>query len=335
MKKWLIMALVMSLSSICLAQSKSPVRKEPPVPSSTIKKAQKKEHPVPVNPVTHEKQSAPIVKFSMDMIENDRLDPEYAGMPVAKLRTAIGKWESVKKGEFESTSDFNARKAAALSDKFLGDSSIEDTFAFVFRVASYQKFSNGLKYNFNADTSEVRLFVLPKTRKPKRISLPYYPYYEFSGSPSSEMDELDIDAKVDSASTYQGSNAYGAMANVDKSWITKLGILANPIPFLNSKRASNYPNPVADAQFNLENTKAAKELPVLKALIIVKLIEPYGVFDIVRFSPTLDDPTDISVSSWYLTSDVLGIVFYSGLTGEIFARIPENFGKPEPKPKNP
>ena len=32
----------------------------------------------------------------------------------------------------------------------------------------------------------------------------------------------------------------------------------------------------------------------------------------------------------YLYGDVLGIVFYSGKTGEIFARLPENFGKAEP-----
>jgi len=33
----------------------------------------------------------------------------------------------------------------------------------------------------------------------------------------------------------------------------------------------------------------------------------------------------------YLTGGVLGIVFYSGLTGEVFARLPDGFGKPEPK----
>lgn len=330
MKKWFVMALVTSLSSVCLAQAAPAVKKEQTVPASPIKKSQKKEQPVPVNQVTQEKASAPIVKFSMDMIENDRIEPGYAGMPVAKLIAAIGKWDRVKKGEFESTADFNARKVAALSEKFLGDSSVEDTFAFVFQVASGSKYSNGLTYNFNADTSEVRLFALPKTRTLKGKDAPDY---QASRRETSVLDEFDMDTKIDSVSTYQGSNAYGATVTVDKSHVTKLGIVANRIPFLNFKRESYYSNPMVAARFKLENAKAAKELPALKALLIMKLAEPYSVFDFVHLAPTRDDPTDISLSSWYLTGDVLGVVFYSGLTGEIFARIPETFGKSEPKPK--
>ena len=48
--------------------------------------------------------------------------------------------------------------------------------------------------------------------------------------------------------------------------------------------------------------------------------------------PKRDNPVDISVQEKFLTGNIIGIVFYSGLTGEVFARLPENLGKTETRP---
>ncbi len=68
--------------------------------------------------------------------------------------------------------------------------------------------------------------------------------------------------------------------------------------------------------------------------MVMKLASPYIAYNWFSKKPTRDDPTELSVTGKYLTGSVLGIVFYSGITGKIFACIPEIFGKPEPKVAN-
>lgn len=312
MKKWLVFAVVMSLSGVCSAQTKPMAKGGKPVLVSPVKQKHKK---------------PPIAKFSMNMIESDRVDPGYPGMPLAEVLSAIEKMLGVKKGEFESTDDFNSRKSAVLSGKFLSDSSVEDIFAFVQPVAPASKYSIGLKYSFDPDTSEVRLFAFPRSSSMNGIGAPDY---QPSRSEGKFWDIFTLVYKTESESTYQGSNAYGATVTVEKSVSSVLGIAVDRIPFLNFKRETIYSNPIPAAQFNLENAKAAKELPALKAILVMKLADPYIVYDFYYKEPKRDSPTETSVQHKYLTGNVLGIVFYSGLTGEVFARLPESFGKPEP-----
>lgn len=327
MKQWFAIAVVTSLASVCLAQTKPPPPKETRALASPSKNEQKKEKPVAAK---QEPKKAPTAKFSMGMIEGDRIDPGYGGLPVAEVVDAIEKLSGQKKGEFESTADFNARKAAALTGKFMGDSSVEDAFAFVVPVANRRAYLDGLKYDFNADTSEVRLFALAKSSSMNGIGAPDY---QTSRRQSKGLDQFDLDFKVNSTRTYQASNAYGATVTVEETVSTRLGIAANRIPFLTYKRESYYSKPIPSVQFNMENAKAARELPVLKALIIMKLVDPYVVYDFMHSKPTRDQPTEMTSQGKYLTGNVLGIVFYSGLTGEVFARLPDTFGKPEPKPE--
>lgn len=309
MKKWfVVLAIATSIAGICLAQTKPVAKKEQP---------------------GKQRQKAPqFVKFSMSILERDRVDPSYASIPVSMVVNAIEKMTNTEKGEFESTADYDARKAAALTTQFLGDSTVGDAFAFVLPVAAGPRFSDGMKYSFDADTSEVRVYVLPKPSSMNGIrrSSPK------SWRKSSGLDQFDLDNKVDSTETYQASNAYGAEVTVEKTVSTRLGIAANEIPFVTHKRVKNYPNPIPSVQFNMENSKAARELPALKTLVVMKLAdEPYVVYDRMRVEPTRDSPTEEIIWSKYLTGNVLGIVFYSGLTGEIFARLPESFGKPASK----
>lgn len=265
----------------------------------------------------------------MGMIEGDRIDTNFAGIRVLDLVDAIEKLSGQKKGEFESTADFNARKAAALSGKILGDSGAEDTFAFVLSVAKGSRYSDGLKYDFNADTSELRLFVHPNSLPLNGIGAPDY---ETNQRQSNDLDQFDLAVKTISNSTYVGSNAYGAKVTVEKTSMIAVGVAAIRIPFLNFERKS-YSNPNAAAKFKMENARAARELPALKVLVAMKLADPFIVYGFSHIEPERDSPFDISLQRKYLTGNILGMVFYSGLTGDVFLRLPENFGKPEPKPE--
>ena len=84
---------------------------------------------------------------------------------------------------------------------------------------------------------------------------------------------------------------------------------------------------MVSAQFKLENSRASTELPTMKALVVMKLKNPYVLYHFKHLEPTRDSPLDVYMQKKFLTGDVLGIVYYSGTTGEIFARLPENFGK--------
>ena len=209
MKKWfVVLAIATSIAGICLAQTKPVAKKEQP---------------------GKQRQKAPqFVKFSMSVLERDRIDPSYASIPVSMVVNAIEKMTNTEKGEFESTADYDARKAAALTTQFLGDSTVGDAFAFVLPVAAGPRFSDGMKYSFDADTSEVRVYVLPKPSSMNGIrrSSPK------SWRKSSGLDQFDLDNKVDSTETYQASNAYGAEVTVEKTVSTRLGIAANEIPFV-------------------------------------------------------------------------------------------------------
>ena len=69
----------------------------------------------------------------------------------------------------------------------------------------------------------------------------------------------------------------------------------------------------------------------MKVLIVMKLSAPFVVYNFRSKEPKRDSPTEILTQEKFLTGDVLGIVYYSGKTGEIFARLPDAFGQPEPK----
>ncbi len=303
---------------------------EPSKSRQPTKQAQKKvevSKPTPIDNVKTAPQKPPLIKFSMEMLERGRIDPGYMGFSISDVIESIEKMAVSKKGEFESTAEYNARKAAALTQRLSGDWSLQDTFAFLVPVSQGVGYRDGLRYVFNADTSEVRLFVLPKQRVLNGIGAPDY---QTNRRQSIGLDQFDLDFKVDSQSTYEASNAYGAKVTVERTISTRLGIAVNQIPFLNLTRDS-YQNPVPAIQFNLENARASKELPALKALVVLNLSDPYAVYDFFSSKPSRDNPKDMSSQSKFLHGNVLGIVFYSGLSGEILARIPDAFGMPESK----
>ena len=325
-ESFFVFALLTSLSGAALAQTTSSTEKKP-----LLKQKQKIEQivkPVPIAKVKRKPNKTPVVKFSIAMLESGRFDPGYFGFSIAEVVDAIEKTTSAKKGEYELTTEYSARRAAALTGKFLADYSLDDTFAFVLAVAKGWESRVGLGYDFNADTSEVRLFVLPKWSSMNGIgeSGDQTNRREYKG-----FDQFNLEWKLDSESAYEGSNAHGAKVRVEKVSYTRLGIVVNRIPFLSFTRGIFYIDPSSTTKFTIERVRAAKELPAMKALFVMRLANPYIAYHFSSVAPTLESPRDISNRHKYLTGDVLGIIFYSGLTGEIFSRLPEDFGKPAPK----
>jgi hypothetical protein len=265
------------------------------------------------------------------MLESGRVNPGYVGFPAAEVIEAVEKLTGAKKGEFESTADYNARRDAALSEKFLDNTSVIDVFAFVVPVSKQGKFKRGIGYAFDADTSDVKLYALPISSTGLSLNGIGAPDYQTNRRENKGLDQFPLSMKILSNRTYQGSNAYGATVTVKEINSSSAGIAANRIPFLIFERDTTYANATVAAQFKLENSRAAAELPVMKALVVMKLSAPYVLYNFIHEEPTRDSPTKFTLQEKYLTGDVLGIVYYSGQTGEIFARLPEDFGKADSK----
>lgn len=60
----------------------------------------------------------------------------------------------------------------------------------------------------------------------------------------------------------------------------------------------------------------------MKALLLVKVREPHVAYDFFYSKPTRDNPTDITKQTKSIVGDMIGVVFYSGKTGEVFAKLP-------------
>ena len=331
MMKWVVLTILTSLAGSTLAQTEPSAKKKPPLKQEQKKEEAAKPAPAPVAVAKPAPPKPPAIKFSMSMLESGRVDSGYVGFPVADVIEAVEKLTGAKKGEFESTVDYNARRDAALSAKFLDNASVNDVFAFVVPVSKGGAYRDGIGYEFDADTSEVKLYALPKSSKYLSLNGIGAPDYQTNRRESKGLDQFTLSTKIESKSTYQGSNAYGATVTVEKTSMASAGIAANRIPFLSFERDIVYRNPTVSAKFKLDNSRAATELPTMKALIVMKLSAPYVVYNFTNKEPKRDSPTDISMQEKFLAGDVLGIVYYSGQTGEIFARLPDNFGRPEPK----
>jgi hypothetical protein len=331
MMSWITLTILALLAGPTLAQTEPATKKKPPVKQEQNKEEAAKAAPAPVAVVKPVPPKPPAVKFSMSMLESGRVNPGYVGFPAAEVIEAVEKLTGAKKGEFESTADYNARRDAALSEKFLDNTSVIDVFAFVVPVSKQGKFKRGIGYAFDADTSDVKLYALPISSTGLSLNGIGAPDYQTNRRENKGLDQFPLSMKILSNRTYQGSNAYGATVTVKEINSSSAGIAANRIPFLIFERDTTYANATVAAQFKLENSRAAAELPVMKALVVMKLSAPYVLYNFIHEEPTRDSPTKFTLQEKYLTGDVLGIVYYSGQTGEIFARLPENFGKADSK----
>ena len=206
---------------------------------------------------------------------------------------------------------------------------MEDVFAIVLPVAKGGSHRSVMEYFFNADKGAVYLRVSPSSSSPLNgIGAPG----NLTNQRRTEgLDRFDLNFKVNSTSTYQASNAYGATVTVEKTDSTTLGIAVNQNSFSTLRWNKSNENSSPRVVFFLENGTAEMELPTLKALVVMKMADPYVLYNFFYSEPTRDMPNDITSQAKYLTGNVMGVVIYSGITGEIFARVPDDFGMPEPK----
>ena len=262
-------------------------------------------------------------KFSDEMLEGNRIDLRYTGYQATEVIAAIEKNTRIKKGEFESTAEYTARRDSILKTKFLDNSNLDDIYGFIVPVSKLAEYSDGIRYKYDVDIGTLKLYVLPSSSKYTPLNGVGGPEYDINKPEIQMLDQFKLSTKVDSKRSYMASNAFGATIPVEEISMSRAGLAVNPINHLNFERDIIYSTPTVAAEVRMDRSKAAAELPLMKALIVMKLTSPYIVYNATHKKPKRDSPSDIFVQEKFLTGDVIDIIYYSGRTGEVFARVSE------------
>lgn len=283
-------------------------------------------------------------KFTLAAIQDDRVDLAVTRVSLAALTDALKKVADgfPKKGEFESRVDYEARKTAALSKplsvSFLGNFQVGDTFSVPMSVGKVDSCISNFCYAFNPDTEDGKFFVSPDT------DAPYWSesFMEEQGYKRGDIGYFkQVEEKSVAKGVYQASNAYGAKFTVEKYERTDYELIAVSTPdmpvlsfsdsmaFRRKDFAALSNSKSTGIRFKMGGEKASKLMPHLNALLVFTLRVPFFFETVQRLTPTLGNPRDGLVTTRLLNIQILGVLWYSSTTGEIIARFPENFGRPD------
>jgi TonB family protein len=278
--------------------------------------------PIPRRAIVAKAQQLPPTPFTFDMLKGEKIDPKYQGDSLPALITQFEKVSAVKKGEFESTQQFNDRVTKLLSSaSFLGRK-FNDYFAVRFSI---EKYNSLLNYEFNADSEMIAIKINIKNDKLNGIGAAAYSYD--SAPDSSGKDILDIQTNLTNAGIYVGQNSYGTKVRGDISRLYTFGAISNKMEFVCRKTDINYSDKIDFLNIKMDRSMAAKEIPVLKGLIVFQPEEPFLYYDFYSNEPTTLKPDKITQQAKYLSAKVAGIVIYSGLSGRILGKMPRSIGE--------
>ncbi len=234
------------------------------------------------------------------------------------------KRKGLSKGDFESTKEFETRKKLAFAGEIFNGARIEDKFAVVFPILSYLDYPNGFSYKYDADTKQVLVSVKPEY---KRIN-GFGPSHQHSMTSDPDATfQFRLDRRLSRKRDYVGVNGFGAKINVEEIGWSVLGVVSAPQDWYEPDGTETYRSgQIGKVEIDMGPSQAASEIPKLKVLMVVQMTPPFIAYDSEHIAPTRDFPKDITTYSSYLHVRILGMVFYSGITGEIFARLPSDFG---------
>lgn len=295
MKSFFFPSIALSLSTMMLCQAQ------------TVSNGRSNSESNKSNSITSNTGNEKAIPFSIEILETDNINPKYSGHKLKSVIESVDKKlkEIGSKKDFETTAEYNSRRATVFSRPFFGNLTSSDTFAFVWPVGSF--------YKYSPDSEKLEFFVSFDRISYDSIGSPSYEYG------SKEARVTNFEEKTISDRSYKAGNAYGATVTVREIKKVVYGISINSYP--------------AESRISLtmDTTKARRDLPNMQALLLFRISEPYMVYDFTRSEPTYQNPRDYWWSKRYLHGDILGIIFYSGVTGDVIARIPSEFGKPKPE----
>lgn len=309
---------------ITVAAQTSPTVKRPPTtkPQAAATHAIRVDGPSPT-PAAPSPPAMP-VPFPTAMLESGKIDIAYAGHDPNAIFAALEAATNVKKGEFESSSTFEDRRTKSLSAPYLPGLKFTDQLGFIVEVRKVGKYFSGVGYSFDADAAEVSLYVSLADSVPNEIGSPNFQMSDYARRQArSPLKVQALHSQKPDEREYQASNAYGATVTVTESTLKTVQLGLGRLDFVPLRKAfSENPQPVT--KLKMDAMAAARELPGLKALFLVRPSSPFVDYNFTHQKPTRENPRELIIQTRIVRAVADEIVFYSGITGEIIHRVKQN-----------
>jgi hypothetical protein len=240
----------------------------------------------------------------------------FEGANVAGLIDALlVNRKEFKKGEFETTAQFEARKNSKDSYVF-GSIKSDDTIAFAFPIKSY----------YNADKQE---FFLIQSNNPDFVALDELPDVTPSLGESSDTARIRfMNWKTDygSSKNYVGENGFGVHTLVHQTSDTSIGVTVCKLPYvLDNITAKHCSERISRDDFvvRMPPEQAKGLITDFRLVLIGKILtEPTPVYDVnFHANATTEFPEDMTTKNKFINFVPQAIWLVSYQTGKVYKKI--------------
>lgn len=245
-------------------------------------------------------------RFDLESIEN-RLPPNFVGHLGKDVADALSKVIHAKKGEFETSAQFEARRKEAISRPYLGSLTVEDN---LLLTSDITKGYGPVSYKYDADAQKATVKISVEEVSPNGIGGDYSALSSALRDRLAKVSRIELSSDATRRRDYTASNAMGASISVRETNFEEVSVGLGSIPFDSS------------AVFEISPSRAQELLPNIKILFEVKLIDPYLEYNYERKKPTFDSPSEITRSDRLIRADVKQVWLFSSSTGEVLAKLP-------------
>jgi len=238
-----------------------------------------------------------------------KLPPNFQGHSLDALLRSIK--PPAAKGEFEKTSDYEARVLEMATKPVLGTLTLGDAIALRMDQRDDMRHIPGwIRAKYNADLEEMT--VILENNGARNIFAPGRKY---------DIRWLTATDHGRAKGAYRASNAFGATTTVDIFESTQTGLA-----LVNGQELNySYPMNTIRFTFSLPPDRAKSALKSTMALLILKPEAPFVVDDQYSISPTLESAgyatPDRTVRRRGLVASVQEVWISDGVTGEIFLKL--------------
>jgi hypothetical protein len=286
------------------------------VDNKKINSTAKEELPIKtIEPV----KPAPILgKFSYEMIAEDKIDLGFKKIPVQDISIGVERLLHIKKNEFESTKEYQARVDGIKNETYYGDYTLKDLLVFQVDIGS----NGAIKYKYDADKEEA-LIIASTSIAPARWSKREVLNKELP----KKMDFFPLDLKSVKTDGV-GQNAYGAEKNISITTGTAFGLASKSIPYLKYSRGMSELVSLEDtviAKIKIPKNEAQNYLMNLGAVLVFQPQEPYIAYGLIQSAPTMSNDQGLNISYQFFYGDLNGIVIFDKRDSKIVAKVPKNF----------
>jgi hypothetical protein len=239
-------------------------------------------------------------------LNTSNLGPNFQGNDISALYDAIKIAPALKeKSEFETTSQFVARRQSFTDKQILGTLTAKDSLAFL--LPSEFRFG-GPRFEYDADSQTLE-FALDGN------SMTLFP-----DSQHPELDTIRVKGTIIDTGKYMASNAFGAKVEVEKTFSQDKGIAFSKNSWLFRTSQNPYVREFKHL-FSMPPEQARALKQEGRLLLICRLENPWFRETVHGHEAKMDEPYQTTVSDYYLQVVPEQLWIFNQRTGEVLSKL--------------